>query len=918
MKKIISFLLVTALILSLVPFSAFAVTVTSIDFTPADPNAYVFYEGQNAETRFDDSTGESYTAYNINFSQGDTLTVHYSDGSQKDFVADWIDGEIYFINGDEKLLQWQDVTKYDNQGEEHWVVGGEYTFYVVYVAGQIRTPVTAKIIPSPVDSISYKSGRPIVYYSETNGQIDIDVEGHEFFRYSHIRYLGDYPDVLTVNYNDGRGSVDYTLRYDPEFGYYSDGGDYIPDRDVRMFDYQYDNHFTLGDNNYFYVEYLGKTAPVQVTIVENPIEDLVYIPVREIEIYENTNGYWDTDGQGNPFYNYGLPDFQDGDLLNVTFSDTHTTVSYTYVQGVYNGQYYNGFYDVSNNYEELPDQYDIDGGLHRSRSGQWELGDGNFMFVTYKDNESNNVRVNIVENPVKGIRYEPANPPVYYEGDTYYDFWDDAYYYYNPEFEDGDKLIVIDKYGAEKTYVCDKYSMIFMADDEDIISMNDVSIYQNQREIPWVVGDKNEYFVEYMGSKYTLYATVIENPIASIEYTPAEPIVLIEGRDSYIDNYYGEAEYTRYNYPTQEIGDKLTIYNKDNTSAEYILTTDEEEGWIFRDESTGDTFSPWDVRFTDDQYYNPWEIGTGNELYIFYKGVTYTYDVTIIENPVKEIRFIPATEPVVFEGADSYYSDYYERDIYYEPDFNAGDRLIVVDKTDAETVYFAKYDEFGDIIFAAEGKEPLRIWEDVFTSSDQEEGNAWQIGPGNEYFVEYMGHATAATCTVKANPVASIEYIPANETVYLEGTHMHHEPWAENDVYDIPWIDSGDILRVTYVDRTVGTVEYTARYDAQADEMIFESESGDIIPIEHNRYINVYSDQYVNPWTVGENRYTFNYMGCESQAVVKIIANNFDGMYFTPANGNPIVYESYSHPAYREDGSEFREYAIPEFNDGDK
>ncbi|MBR5923236.1 MAG: hypothetical protein IKZ59_05520 [Clostridia bacterium] len=911
MKKIISVLLAVALIISLVPLYAFAITVTSIDFTPADPNAYVFYEGQNAETRYDESTGESYIAYNINFSQGDTLTLHYSDGSQKDYVADFIDGEIYFINGDEKLMQWQDVTKFDNQADEHWVVGGEYTFDVVY--GNFTTPVTAKIIPNPVDSISYTSSRPITCYFEAGGSSDIDAEGNDYYHYN--AFVRFYNDVLTVNYNDGRGTVDYALKFDPEMGYYSDGGEFISDRDVRMFDRQYDEPFTLGDDNYIYVEYLGKTTPVQVTIVENPIYDLVYIPVRDIEIYENSNGRWDTDGEGNPFYNYDMPWFKAGDLLNVTYSDTYATVSYTYLRGEYDGQYYDGFYDVNNGYDPLPDQ---DTALGVSRHGEWELGDGNFMFVTYKDNESNYVRVEIVENPVKGIRYEKANPYVCFEGDTYYDNWDDAYYYNNPNFEDGDKLIVIDKNGEENTYVCDEYSAIFMNEDSDVIQMSDVSIYHHQREKAWVLGDKNEYYVEYMGNVYTLYASVIENPISAIEYTPAEPIVLIEGRDSYMDNYYGEGEYLRYNYPTQEIGDVLTIYYKDNTSAKYVLINDEENYWVFKNEQTGDTFSPWDVRFHDDQYHNPWHVGNGNDLYITYNGITYTYDVTILENPVQDIRFIPANDPVVYQGADSYYSDYYEREIYSEPRFNVGDRLIVTDKNDVETTYMARYDEFGDLVFAADDKEPLVVWQDVFTDSDQEEGTPWQIGPGNEYFVEYMGHTTSVLCTVKVNPVTAIEFIPATETVYLEGTHSHTDPWSNVSIYDIPRVENGDVLRVTYLDRTKGTVEYTAKYDQKTDSTVFESESGEIIYIDDNNYFGFDHEQYLEPWSVGDNYYTVYYMDCVSRVKVRIIENNYDGMYFTPVDGTPKVYEGYTHPAYTEDGNEYREYEIPSFKEGDK
>ena len=918
MKKIISFLLIAALVLSFVPFSAFAVEITSIEFTPANPDAFVFYQGQNTEDRVVESTGEHYLSYRTDFSAGDTLTVHFSDESSKDYVADWIDGEIYFVNGDEKLKQWDDVTRFDNQENEHWLVGGEYTFYVEYSFKQ--APVTARIIPSPVDSISYTSSRPIVCYSEAGGYFDIDAEGREYYHYNAFGRYSD--DILTVNYSDGRGSVDYILRYDPEMGYYSDGGDFISERDVRMFDRQYDEPFNIGDDNCIYVEYFGKTAPVPVTVVVNPISDLIYTPAEDIVIYEHTNGRWDTDWEGKEYYDYNIPWFKSGDTLTVTFTDSGKTVTYTYIQGDLNGRYYNGFYDIDDNYEPLPDS---ERELFVTRTGEWEFGDGNFMRARYKANESNSVRVNIIENPVKGIRYEPVKAAVYCDGDTYYDNNDNMHYYSSPSFEDGDKLIVIDKYGAEKTYTYYKNSMVFMSDDYQIIQENEVSMYHNQREKAWSLGDTNEYYVEYMGNRYTLHASIIENPIRAIEYTPAEPIVRVEGRDSY-DDYYYENEtsnkYTHFGYPTHEIGDKLTVHYNDDRTVEYILVDDGGEiGFVFKDEKTGDTIDPWDVTFSDDQYHNPWHVGVDNELYVKYKGVTCTIHATVLENTVREIRFQPAKEPVVYQGIDSYYNDEYGHEIFNEPGFNFGDRLTVVDKNGKETVYVAERDERGDLVFAADGKEPLYPWDDIFTTSNQgENGEFWEPDRINEYFVEYMGFRYALNCSIRQNPVASIEYVPANETVYLEGTHYYYDEWAERDVYEIPNIEEGDILRVTYNDSTVGTVDYTAEYDFETDSILFVSESGETIETRNNRYFWINGEsQFMEPWSVGgDNYYTVEYFGATCDVPVTILALSYTSMEYIPANGNPQVYECYSHPATNETtGAEFREYEIPDFKEGD-
>ena len=132
MKRFVSFLLVAVLVLSFLQLSAFSVSITSISFTPADKDAYTFYEGENAEWKHDDSTDTDYYSYAINFNEGDTLTVNFSDGSKKDYIADFIDGEIYFVNGNEAIKQWDDITREEDQWENHWTVGNEYTFYFVF------------------------------------------------------------------------------------------------------------------------------------------------------------------------------------------------------------------------------------------------------------------------------------------------------------------------------------------------------------------------------------------------------------------------------------------------------------------------------------------------------------------------------------------------------------------------------------------------------------------------------------------------------------------------------------------------------------------------------------------------------------------------------------------------------------------
>ena len=48
------------------PFSAFAVEITGISYATADEDSYTFYEGENSESRFDETNNLSYYYYVIN------------------------------------------------------------------------------------------------------------------------------------------------------------------------------------------------------------------------------------------------------------------------------------------------------------------------------------------------------------------------------------------------------------------------------------------------------------------------------------------------------------------------------------------------------------------------------------------------------------------------------------------------------------------------------------------------------------------------------------------------------------------------------------------------------------------------------------------------------------------------------------
>lgn len=906
MKKLVSFLLITALVLSFMPFSAFAVEITGISYATADEDSYTFYEGENSESRFDETSGSSYYYYIINFNVGDTLTVLYSDNSQKDYVAEFIEGELYFVNGDERLKQWEDVSRFENQQSEHWSVGGTYTFYVEYAG--FRAPVTAEILENPVDSISYtpRDGF-ITRYFETGGYFDIDADAHEYYRYNvHQRSTGD---ILTVNYNDGRGGVDYVMTFDPQPMYVStvDENDIIPQDEVQMFDEQYRTPYSLGDDNYLYVEYMGKRAGIQVKIVENPISEIVYTPISNFEIYEYTNGDWDVDGDGQEFFRYNTPWFNEGDQLAVTYSDTGNTVVYTYLEYYDSEQEidYNGFYD--SDYNELPNSDDE---LFTSYDGIWELGDGNFMYVRYMDNVSNQIRVTIKENPVKAIRFERATDVTIVENThMYYDYWDDREYYSIPYHRTGDKLIVIDNSDNETVYDY-QINGVYTSEGQEDIAAFDVRITTDQRDNPWGLGE-HEYTVEYFGREYRLPVTIIENPVKSIQYISVNSYEFFENTHGYYDDEY---EYYNYGYGWWETGDKLIVTNKDNTVKEYTCTEIEYDRYIdsvfVADD--GSEIDRDDISFNDDQETNHWHIGNDNVIYVEYLGARCEIYATVKENPIKAIRFEPVVEPTVMVGVRSFIDDYSGCEIFDLPQFATGDKLIVIDKNNKEKVYNAINDH-GYCMFVTDDGEELD-WQYLDRNSDQWE-NPWTLGPGNEYTVEYMGVSCTVTCTVLDNPVESIEFVPKEITRYMEGTNGWYDEMDDCFYYALPRVNEGDVLIVYYRDPLRNRVEYEAVFDRENDVMTFVSSDGEVITEDYR--FDFYEDQYQDPWYVGEHHYSVSFCGKSTQVLIVITENNIAGITYTPAS-MPQVWESdFEQEIDEETGREYKHYNIPDFREGD-
>ncbi len=130
-----------------VPVTIKANPVKSISFTPVEE--YVLTEGVSDGYYDEGTVGEEYYYYYLpSCSDGDTVTVTYTDGTETEYV--WDDEMYAFVSKDGTTIR---VNRGHNQSNNHWVVDGEYNYFTVKYANKTCT-VPVAIRENPVESIS--------------------------------------------------------------------------------------------------------------------------------------------------------------------------------------------------------------------------------------------------------------------------------------------------------------------------------------------------------------------------------------------------------------------------------------------------------------------------------------------------------------------------------------------------------------------------------------------------------------------------------------------------------------------------------------------------------------------------------------------------------------------------------------------
>lgn len=509
------------------------------------------------------------------------------------------------------------------------------------------------------------------------------------------------PDVNFEEWNDKES------RYD------------VISQDIRAGMFNLKCQAEAGRTYWFKIKMYGTTSTFEVSLTKL-FNGISYTPAKPVKLIKDEDGWYD-DVQNYFHYDPWYYDVRrDGDKLTVSTDSGDDDYVYDSDENAYVGE--NG--SIYSHDVYVDDDQVIN---------HWEKGKDNFFRVRYQGGMCM-VPVEIIENPISDIVFEPKNSYEFYFGTGIDDTDIDGNTFERfllPAFETGDKLIVTED-GVKKTYVLDTRDWRFynQKDPSDAISSSALNRDSDcQKAKPWVKGADNKLLFTYKGVSYELPVSVMDDPVTGIEYTPAEPIELIEE----VDGYYDSSDVFWYHDPHARHGDKLTLKTA-NGNKDYFF--DQSIG-----EFTSQAGSPireYEVYISADDS-SKWKINQNNSVTIKYRGMSCSVRVYIVPNTVTAISFKPAYDYVLSENEKQPWG-------YNLPGYVNGDELSVFRGTD-EKVY--KYNSYSDC-FVNVDDDTDYIYAYNITKTDDQHHKPWIVDGENEFTLEYMNQKCKVPVKIKA------------------------------------------------------------------------------------------------------------------------------------------------------------------------
>ncbi len=498
----------------------------------------------------------------------------------------------------------------------------------VFTISKVETPESISFtLANPIELVENIGGYWESFYNSEKDEWD---QAYFYENYS-IRKAGN---VLSVKYSDGETE---TYTYDG-YEWYDENGKEIESGALRCYDYQSVTPWTVGGENYITVSYMGVETQVPVSVIENPVSAIEFIPAKPYELIENMGGYAENfynreTGEWENVYFYNDYSVEvDGNILKVHFNDGRV-IDYTY------SYWDDEWLDADEN--QLP--YDYVRCYDYQSVDNWTVGGDNSFVVKYMNYETN-VPVSVIANPVESIEFIPAEPYEIMENtDGYWEMWynqeecewENTYFYDSYSIKEKDNVLrvnmtdgsVVDYTyrGVEKEENHWYYEWYDESDNK--LPYDDIRCYDYQSVDPWTVNGENYFVVKYLGKEAQVPVNIYENPYLSLEFIPAESLVIKENTGGWWETRYdGTEEVPVYNYNVDNLVERknnvIKIIKKDGTIIKYTRN-----GNRYYNEY-GECLSFSAYKIDDDQ----WGVGKENKFVIDAGYVKGTFNVNIIED----------------------------------------------------------------------------------------------------------------------------------------------------------------------------------------------------------------------------------------------------------------------------------------------
>lgn len=491
-----------------------------------------------------DGNGNEYYDYNINYANP-MITVKYSNGTETEkSLADWRNegAEIYQL-------------PIFAEGENLWKAGS-HKYLLTYLPVNLTCYMDVTVVKNPIDSISAVITGKNSFYENTHGYINKDENGEEYYYYSADWIMREiFMPTLTVNYNDGRGSV--TVKYGDWDSFQEQTGYHI-----EISDSQYTKHWTLGENT-LTLSCLGIECELPFTIKEFPIKSISAAATATI-------------AEGDTYTRHIT--YEDGSEISYEYYEpelTHPTITLTLADNTTEVYEWENYYEISEKY-----------GLHlyfeseQSADVKWEA--GVHTATVCFGNLTADFEVEIIGNPIESFSVIPTKKLIENingvngedeNGNSYFNYY---------IFDTQPRYIIKLKNENEPRIYESWQSYQIYQDFGTSVSIIDNQSYNNQFKL-----GKNTLKAKFMGLTTDYVFEITENPISEITVKPNGALYLGCNKTVDINN--------KEIYDLYSIEYTVTVKYKDKSTAVYSSLSDlyAETGYSLVFDTDNQIESPW-------------------------------------------------------------------------------------------------------------------------------------------------------------------------------------------------------------------------------------------------------------------------------------------------------------------------------------